>query len=438
MTAPECPYNPDDQVEFAYGEMDPKSAEAFRAHLESCPACRAAVLKLSEAARLTKKVRSAPIPQAKWEKGFPVPDTGRQPGWWRRPVVWAPVAAAACAFILFFVLRPTPAPLEPVQPPPDSVTPPVLPEEPPPVFARVIRTTGQVTKTCAETESPLSIDGKIPAGDSLTASTRSTALLQLDDQTQILVGEKSTVHFEALGQKGDRLLLRQGHVACRVTPRQADRVFLIDAGLGSVKVTGTLFAVLKVGEKKLMVGVHQGAVDVNGFAVRAGRQLTLEKKKAKVRLAALGKKMRGLMQPFLPETPPAPAKDTPPAVEEEQPKPQEPPEKEVKAEPKKEAPDTLASLVENMYKDTSWIFDDLRADIARGEWEVVLHRLENYLADPESPSRDEAIFLKAVCLEKLGRIKEAHQAYRNYLIKWPAGNRANKAKHGLIRTRKAR
>ena len=52
MTAHDCPYNPDDQVEFAYGEMDPKSAEAFRAHLESCPACRAAVSDLSEAARL--------------------------------------------------------------------------------------------------------------------------------------------------------------------------------------------------------------------------------------------------------------------------------------------------------------------------------------------------------------------------------------------------
>jgi len=438
MTAPDCPYNPDDQVEFAYGEMEPTSAEAFRAHLESCPACRAAVLELSEAARLTKKVRSAPIPQAKWEKSFPVPDTGRQPGWWRRPTVWAPVAAAACALILFFVLRPTPPPLEPVQPPPETVTPPVLPEESPPVFARVIRTTGQVTKTCAETESPLSIDGKIQAGDSLTASTRSTALLQLDDQTQILVGEKSTVHFEALGQKGDRLLLRQGHVACRVTPRRADRPFSIDTGFGSVKVTGTLFAVLQVGEKKMVVGVHHGAVDVNGFAVKAGRQLTLEKKKEAARHAALGRKMRGLMQPFLPEKPLVPPKEQPPVVEEQPTPVEDPPPKETKAEPKESAPDTLASLVDNMYKDTGWIFDDLRADIDRGRWDTVLHRLENYLADPESPSRNEAIFLKAVCLEKLTRLKEAHQTYRDYLIKWPAGNRAKEAKYGLIRTRTAR
>ena len=36
----QCKYSPDDQVEFAYGEMNPKKAEAFRAHLESCPACR--------------------------------------------------------------------------------------------------------------------------------------------------------------------------------------------------------------------------------------------------------------------------------------------------------------------------------------------------------------------------------------------------------------
>ena len=88
-----------------------------------------------------------------------------------------------------------------------------------------------------------------------------------------------------------------------------------------------------------------------------------------------------------------------------------------------------------MYQDTGWIFDDLRADIARGRWDTVLHRLENYLADPESPNRGEAVFLKAVCLEKLERLKEAHQTYRDYLLKWPAGKRAPEAKHGLMRTR---
>ena len=440
MTAHDCPYNPDDQVEFAYGEMDPKNAETFRAHLESCPACRAAVLELSEAARLTRKVRQAPVPQATWKKDFDVSNLERKSAGWRRPVFWAPVAAAAAALILFVVLRPAPQPPAPVEPPPEEVTPP-LPHEPPPVFARVIETSGRVTKTSVDGKSPLSLDEKISVGDTLTAAARSTALLQLDDKSRILVGEKSRVQLEELGQQGDRLLLERGHVACEVTPREAERPFLVTAGFGSVRVTGTLFAVLKVGEQKLMVGVHQGAVKVarrdlpgDSYDVRDQGQITLVGKREAVRQAALGKKMRGLMQPFLPQTPPAPVKEPPVPVEEPPPPPDEP-KPEEKTEPKEEAPDTLAALVDNMYKDTGWIFDDLRADIARGHWDVVLHRLENYLADPESPSRDEAIFLKAVCLEKLNRLKEAHQTYRDYLLKWPAGTRAKKAKYGLIRTR---
>jgi ferric-dicitrate binding protein FerR (iron transport regulator) len=454
MTAPKCPYHPGDQVEFAYGEMDPKSAEAFSTHLESCPACRATVSDLLEAARLTRKVRQAPVPQAKRKQDFDVSSLGRKPAGWRRPVFWAPVAAAVAALILFIVLRPAIEPPAPVEPPSYGVTPPTPAEprekpghlkvEPPPVFARVIRTTGKVTKKskAETTRTPLAANAKIRGGDILVASAKSTALLVMDDQSRILIGEKSSVQLETLSHRGDRLILDRGHVTCEVSPRQAERSFSIVAGFGTVRVTGTLFAVLKIREQQLVVGVFKGAVKVTrsdlpeaGFEVRDGEQISLAKKKAAVRLTALGKKMRGLMQPFLPGTPPAPAKDTPPAVEEKKPKPQEPPGQETKTEPREEAPDTIVSLVEHMYKDTRWIFDDLRADIARGRWNVVLHRLENYLADPESPSRDEAILLKAVCLEKLNRLKEAYQTYRHYLLKWPAGSRAQEAKYGLIRTR---
>jgi len=419
MTAP-CKYTPDDQVEFAYGEMKPEKAAAFRAHLESCQACQAAVCELEAAASLTKKVRSAPIPQAKWEKSFEIP-ASRPSALWRRPWFWAPVAAAAAALILFLFLRPAPQlPAPPVEPRP--VAPPVVSPEPPPAFATVIETAGQVSVKAGD---------KLSAGGRVSAAARSSALLQLDDKSRILVGEKSTVTIEALGAGGDRLQLEQGHVACQVTPRPADRTFSVDTGLGRVKVTGTLFAILMASPDKLMVGVHQGSVDVDGVSVKAGGQLTLEKKRK--RHAALGRKMRGLMRHFLPEEP------KPVPVKEEQP-PEEvkvEPEPEPEPEPKESAPDTLAALVDNMYRDTDWIFDDLRADIESGEWELVLHRLENYLSDPESPNRAEAVFLKAVCLEKLGRLKEARQTYRDYLIKWPAGSRAKKAKHGFMRTRAA-
>ena len=423
MTAP-CKYTPDDQVEFAYGEMEQSKADAFRAHLKTCESCQAAVLELEAAANLTKQVRSAPIPEAKWEKSFEIP-ASRPSGLWRRPWFWAPAALAAAA-LLILVLRPAPQPTPPAEPPP-PVAPPVVVEEPTPAFATVIETTGEVK---------VPPDGKIFVGDTLTAPSRSSVLLQLEDQSQVFVGEKSTVKIEALGEEGDRLLLEKGHVACRVTPRKEDRPFSVDTDMGSVKVTGTLFAVLKVSDKKLMVGVQEGSVDVNGQAVNAGRQITVEKAKSAVRHAALGRKMRRLMKHFLPEEPkPAPVKEDPPPEEA---KVEPAPEPEPEPEPKETAQDTLAALVDNMYQDTNWIFDDLRADIARGEWETVLHRLENYLLDPESPNRAEAIFLKGVCLEKLGQLKQAHRAYRDYLVKWPAGNRAEKAKHGLIRTRKAR
>ena len=89
-----------------------------------------------------------------------------------------------------------------------------------------------------------------------------------------------------------------------------------------------------------------------------------------------------------------------------------------------------------LHQDTRWIFDELRIKMAEGRCDQVLRYLDDYLADPESPNREEAVFLRGVCLEKLGRIGEAHRVYRRYLTRWPAGRRAREAKHGLVRTRK--
>jgi hypothetical protein len=300
---------------------------------------------------------------------------------------------------------------------------------------------------------PLSTEEELVEGDTLVASAKSMAFLELDDGSQILLGAKSTLHIESLGSGGDLLRLSRGEGACKIRARDAKRPFKLEVGFSSVEVIGTLFAARLVSPKKLIVGVNQGTVRVFrkdrpdvSVDVKAGGQATLLKNKDRINIASLSPKMRKVMQPLLPEAKPAPPKsETPVDPTKSQPPPdvqktvqEEPAKKEADTKPEQDTPETIAALVERMYKDTRWIFDDLRTDIARGQWDVVLHRLENYLADPESPSRDEAVFLKAVCLEKLHRLKEAHQTYRDYLLKWPAGKRAREAKHGLIRTRSGR
>ena len=92
MTSSHCPYSPDDQVEFAYGEMEATRAEEFLAHLEGCPACQAAVSGLKRAELLCRTVRQSPVPEAKWTSTF---EPRRAPTpLWKRPLIWAPALAA--------------------------------------------------------------------------------------------------------------------------------------------------------------------------------------------------------------------------------------------------------------------------------------------------------------------------------------------------------
>jgi tetratricopeptide (TPR) repeat protein len=97
--------------------------------------------------------------------------------------------------------------------------------------------------------------------------------------------------------------------------------------------------------------------------------------------------------------------------------------------------ESLEELVARLYEDTRWIFDELRAIMRRGEWERALDLLDNYLSDPDSPERGEAVFLKGICLEELGRFREAYQLYLRYLQEWPQGRRASDARQGWLRTR---
>jgi TolA-binding protein len=223
---------------------------------------------------------------------------------------------------------------------------------------------------------------------------------------------------------------------------------------GQVRVVGTVFAVSLEEKKLLLVGVRAGEVQVKpeeakspAVNVKADRQVALTSGSSS-HPKKLGPKLRKLMNRLTPETPPPKAKkqarlepvkpaEKKPVPAEEAPKPAKP-VKEKKPAEKKTKVDSVEALVESLYKDTRWIFDDLRSQMDQGNWETALNRLNNYLADPESPNRDDALMLKGACLEKLGRFKEAHQIYHHYLLNWPAGPRAREARHGLLRTRRYR
>jgi hypothetical protein len=158
--------------------------------------------------------------------------------------------------------------------------------------------------------------------------------------------------------------------------------------------------------------------------------------------------MHGVLQPLLPPPPPKkPAQQTLSRLEPKPPAPEPDVGDDTKpapapaplpapAPPKPGKIESVEAMVESLYRDTRWIFDDLRGQMVRGEWEKVLRHIDNYLADPESPNRGEALLLKGACLEKLGRFPEARMAYRQYLRDYPEGPWTRRALQGVARTRR--
>jgi hypothetical protein len=228
---------------------------------------------------------------------------------------------------------------------------------------------------------------------------------------------------------------------------------LVDAGPGRASVLGTLFGVQGEADHGLQVGVLEGTVEVvrlDGSAppelVRAGRQLRMPLDGATVS-TPLEASWRRWLQELSPPAAPKPARIDPPSGPSAQanalpprfdPAPEAPPKPRLPSELLPGKPpsqvETLEAMVERIIQDTQWIFDDLREEIRRGNCEIVLQRLDNYLADPESPNRPEAVLLRGACLEQLRRWPEARESYRLYLRRWPTGRHVREVEMGLIRT----
>ncbi len=447
MSENRCKWNPDDRVEYSYGEMDHQRSEAFASHLDGCPACRAEVDELEHAAGLCRQVREDPVPEPVWTRHLQLePECDRGP-WWSRPwLLWAPAAAGAVALLLWLVVGrpwvgPEPAPAPEPAPP---VVPVIEPERPTPALAlEIVEKTGQVQLRSANAVGtrPFEASSALHSGDVLVTAAGARVDLELQDGSRIRAGERTRLRFETIGADGDRIRLLVGALACRVAPRSPTRPFSVDASTGRVVVRGTRFAVHLALDGGLSVGVEKGAVELapidsrfEAIIIRAGQQASLEPtggpiRTGKLDLSRMGGSLGELMAPLRPGKP---------AVRSASPKPR--PKSPKREEPRPDRPgpagdDSLEALVARIHQDTGWIFDDFRSDMAKGRFESVLRKLENYLADPDSPGRDEATFMQAVCCEKLGRRREAIRNYRKYLMTWPTGKRASDARTGMRRIR---
>jgi TolA-binding protein len=243
----------------------------------------------------------------------------------------------------------------------------------------------------------------------------------------------------------DRLRLTLGTITCRVERRNTSRSFQLEAGEFRATVLGTKFAVQVEAGGGVAFGVLEGEVEVAALSGTWPPRLIPADFEIHVRPEAAGAVQplsRALAALLRPSSQPPPGTTPARLARLESPRPADvSPETGTTPEARPAPPPTtttiahegLEALVERIYRDTHWIFDDARAAMERGEFEAVASRLENYIQDPESPGRDEAVFLRAACLEKLGRLREAREHYRRYLWDWPQGRWVRDAQQGLVR-----
>ncbi len=428
-----CPFSPEDRVAYAYGELPAERQQAFADHLADCRTCALEVAELEEAAALCATLRGAELPEPRFTQDqAPAP---RRP-FWRRPFLfWTPVAAAAAAAVLLFILlSPAPKVPAPTPPVPDRSAAAALP-------VQIAETTGATMLRPADGGEQVAFSGDtiLHPGDVLDTGEKASVRIELEDGSQLQLSSGSQLALTSVGQAGDRFSLDRGSLHCRVTPRDAGRPFLVSAPEATVRVVGTRFTVTRKAGLGVEVRVQEGVVAVT--PTRDGAEPTLLRAREKGLVSPDGSVERSAQaasdEPDEEKAPTQPvkvAKVQPRAEPTKRPEPPLPakppvakpskPEYPEAARPASHAPESLEALVARLHEDTAWIFDQFRTDMKAGRYADVLRKLDNYLSDPDSPRRDEATFLKAVCLEKLDRRSEALRTYRAYLERWPTGKRA--------------
>jgi ferric-dicitrate binding protein FerR (iron transport regulator) len=450
---------------FAFGELAAEQAEAFRAHLAGCPTCQAVLADFERAAELVRRVRTAESLPAPAFRPLALPAEPRRAGRW----FWAggavgALAATAAALLVWPDTGPMRSPegapthLAPRDAPPPSSAEPAAPARPV-LGLHVAGREGALLRDSPGQGAarPIPPGSPLRAGDELWTGPEARAVLELGDRSRLALARSSRLRLEAAADTGDRFSLVAGALAVQVSPRAAERPFLVMTPQAELVVRGTRFAVRIEGPGGLWVGVEKGAVELRPRAAGVGPVLLEAGRAARLRggpaeVGRLDPAGRAELQALLAAMPAPGTEGGPPSAGRTRfsppspppappPRPPEPAPWPAPAGRPGEPPggDSLRSLVEALYRDTAWIFDDLRADMEQGHYERVLRRIELYLADPDSPDRAEAVFLRAVCLESLGRPGEARAVYQEYTVRWPTGRRAAEAIRGYLRSsRKAR
>lgn len=484
MTFGKCVYGKQDQVAYAYGEMGPEEAEAFRNHLASCPRCLQAVSELAEAAALCRGLRDQPAPEVGWQRSAPTgldaPPPRKPEG--PRPLVWMPAGTALAALIVVVAVvalcqpirRQDPGGEESARPGPGSpreqkVAAPAAGTARQPARAAV-RGKGRILRAGAPAARRFERVARLGAGDVLDTREKDRADVALPDGSHLELAAASSLRVDTLASpgEGDRLELLRGRVECRVAPRSPRRPFSVAAGPGVVTVKGTRFVVHLDRENTLTVGVLEGAVELTPRAdpaaartVRAGSQATLTAS-SPVRLGRLDLAARlRLFAGGAAGTDDHPgqgsgntgAAQTEDAAEGAAGRDvagqgtmgdgtaRRTGTAEAAGEGSADTPqaaaagsgDAVADWAQGVGGHSSLFFDAFRAEMRAGRFEDALRKIENYLSDPESPDRPEAVYLRVVCLEQLGRRREAARACRGYLERWPGGSRVAEVRAALLR-----
>lgn len=461
-----CAFGPAERAEFAYGEMDPKRAEVFASHLEDCPECEQAVAELKAFAELTRRVVAQPEPQLNWSKALPALPKPKR-AWWRLPQVWVPAACGAFALLVALTLIGlTDAPAVPSEMRPETFGKPAVAKVAP--AGQQVAVDMAVRVQAADGSAPRELLGpiRLQLGDRILAAGKNPVSITSKDGSQLRLEAGSSLRLAASAGRAQRWELQSGSVVCQVTPRPAHEPFRVQAGPGLVTVKGTRFAVRLDSSDSLTVAVAEGLVSVTplagGAAIELGAgQQTCLRRGQPASVAASDGSLDSLLKPealaavdpLAPEPERLAAQMKPRkkrrkvkavlAVADSKPT-DEAPAAEL-AQPSVEPPFVVdpgpgpglerAALLASLKGNSNWMFDGIRKCMTRGDYEGALLKLGNYLSDPDSPDPGEASYLKAICLEQLGRTNSARAEYEHYLKRWPKGGRASEASAGLNRTR---
>jgi hypothetical protein len=156
---------------FLDGELEAAEAEAVRAHLTACPACRSDADALGQAGALLREAvaaEPAPDPEIVWGEvrarlqaetpgaiPGPAPRRWRTPAWfaWPRPIAWAAAALLLAAGLALLQMRDRITP----SPEPAGLPPPSLAAGPPAVVETLEGGSGATVMLYAPPESPVPV-----------------------------------------------------------------------------------------------------------------------------------------------------------------------------------------------------------------------------------------------------------------------------------------